>query len=127
MVDLSEMQHDARFVHSMNASVRNLDKGRICEVLSHMGECLSSRKMNRKIAVVAGIIFDYEIDQVFYAQELSDTINRKYLRVNGRIGVNSVANILKYTTTWGLTQAIPVPIRRVDDKRTPGTKYRRLK
>lgn len=127
MVDLSEKQHDARFVHSMNASVRNLDKGRICEVLSVMGECLSSRKMNRKIAVVAGIIYEYEVGQFFFAQELCDKINGKYLRQNGRIGVNSVANILKYTTTWGLTEAIPVQIRRVDEKRTPGTKYRRLK
>jgi len=127
MVDLSEMQHDARFVHSMNASVCNLNKENICEVLSFMGECLSPRKMNRKIAVVAGIIYDYEIGQEFYAQQLCDIINRKYLRVNGTIGVNSVANILKYTASWGLVEAIPVPIRRVEDKRTPGTKYRRLK
>lgn len=128
MVDLSEKQHDSRFVHSANASVRNLDKGQICDVLSHMGESLSDRKMNRKIAVVAGVIYDYEIGQFFFAQELCDIVNRKYLRNHSEVKSNSVANILSLCVQWGLVERQDAPRRRDEEGlRTPKTRYRRLK
>lgn len=128
MVDLSEKQHDARFVHSANGSVRNLDKEQICYVLSHMGESLSDRKMNRKIAVVAGVIYDYEVGQFFFAQELCDIINRKYLRKHSEVKTNSVANILSLCVRWGLVERQDAPQRRDEEGvRTPKTRYRRLK
>lgn len=127
MVDLSEKRHDSRFVHSANASVRNLDKEQICDVLSLMGEALSDRKMNRKIAVLAGVVYDYEIGQFFFAQELSDIVNRKYIRHNSEIGTNSVANILNLFSKWGLVERQEVRNRNRNGVRTPQNRYRRLK
>jgi hypothetical protein len=128
MVDLSEKQHDSRFVHSANASVRNLDKVQICDVLSHMGESLSDRKMNRKIAVVAGVIYDFEVGQFFFAQELCDIVNRKYLRNHSEVKPNGVANILGLCARWGLVERQDSPRRRDEEGvRTPKTRYRRLK
>ena len=127
MVDLSEKQHDARFVHSANASVRNLDKAQMCFLLSHMGESLSERKMNRKIAVMAGVLYDYEIGQHFYSQELCDVVNRKYLRTHSEIDAHSVANILILLRQWGIVEEQDIPRRRVNGVRNPSKRYRRLK
>jgi|TARA_R100000479_G_scaffold157881_1_gene94709 hypothetical protein len=127
MVDLSEKRHDAGFVHSANASVRNLNKAQICDILALMGQALSDRKMNRKIAVVAGIVNDYEVGQFFYAQELCDIINRQYLRNHSEVSPNSVANILNLCAQWGLIEVQIIPIRRHAEGRNPGTRYRRLK
>lgn len=128
MVNLSEKQHDSRFVHSANASVRNLDKGQICDILSLMGDALSDRKMNRKIAVTAGVIYEYEIGQFFFAQELCDIVNRKYLRKQSEVTQNSVANILMLCAQWGIVERQDAPRHRDEyGVRSPKKRYRRLK
>jgi len=129
MVDLSEKRHDAQYVHSANASVCNLNKTQIVDMLALMGEALSDRKMNRKIALMAGLMYHKEVGEWFYAPQMTDIVNEHYMRAYTRVSASTTANLLILFEKCGIVESARCPNRTRDEegKRSPLKRYRRLK
>tara|TARA_R110000737_G_scaffold351186_1_gene392612 strand:- start:2042 stop:2386 length:345 start_codon:yes stop_codon:yes gene_type:complete len=114
------MSANTNFARTLRSrTFKTLSQEKVEEVLGCMGEVMSLFKLNRKVAVMATVLYEMEVGQSASAAWIAETAN-KSMQAQSAINTHNVGGIMKVIEKWGY-------VARLRRTRHDAYTYRRVK
>ena len=96
-----KMKDEPNFARTLRSrSFETLTQDQCDEILGMMGEVMSMRKLNRKVALLATIQYEMQFDEPLSAEQVAERMNKIMIPQNS-VKPNHVGCLMKVMEKWG--------------------------
>jgi len=105
-VDLPEKAESYDWTKNLvNRSLKSLSVSQVRWVLTQMGSVMSLRKIHRKIAVMAAVMYEMNIGEELLASDIMTRAN-KYVQAACTLNSTMVASLMHHLVSWGYIEVV---------------------